>query len=120
MDKTDIAQSFRMRPIHPGEILREQFLEPLGLTAGKVAKACNLPRSRIAQHKVKEPKMSQNPNVPHDDFRAGFEVGWQTVVGTGASVPLAPLTPLTPLGSTPFLEGVKAGLEAAGIDLDRR
>ncbi|MDE1149968.1 MAG: HigA family addiction module antitoxin [Azospirillaceae bacterium] len=47
MDKTDIAQSFRMRPIHPGEILREQFMEPLNLTAGKVAKACNLPRSRI-------------------------------------------------------------------------
>ncbi|WP_252181229.1 HigA family addiction module antitoxin [Azospirillum sp. B4] len=36
-----------MRPIHPGEILREEFMEPLGLTAGKIAKACGVPRTRI-------------------------------------------------------------------------
>lgn len=64
--------------------------------------------------------MSRSPKVLHDDFCAGFEVGWQTVVGTGLSVPLVPLVPLTPLDSTPFLEGVKAGLEAAGLDLDHR
>ncbi|TWB37567.1 HigA family addiction module antitoxin [Nitrospirillum pindoramense] len=36
-----------MRPIHPGEVLREEFMEPLGLTAGKIAKACGVPRTRI-------------------------------------------------------------------------
>ena len=35
------------QPIHPGEILREEFMTPLGLTAGAVAKALDLPRSRI-------------------------------------------------------------------------
>ncbi len=30
-----------------GEVLREEFMVPLGLTAGAVAKALNLPRSRI-------------------------------------------------------------------------
>lgn len=34
-------------PVHPGEILREEFMAPLGLTAGQVAKALSLPRSRI-------------------------------------------------------------------------
>jgi len=34
-------------PIHPGEILREEFILPLNLTAGKVAKAINVPRTRI-------------------------------------------------------------------------
>ena len=34
-------------PMHPGEVLREEFLLPLGLSAGALAKACGLPRTRI-------------------------------------------------------------------------
>ncbi len=34
-------------PIHPGEMLREEFMKPLGLSAGKLAKAIGVPRSRI-------------------------------------------------------------------------
>lgn len=34
-------------PLHPGEVLREEFLVPLNLSAGKVAKACGVPRTRI-------------------------------------------------------------------------
>ena len=34
-------------PMHPGEVLREEFMAPYGLSAGKVAKACHLPRTRI-------------------------------------------------------------------------
>jgi addiction module HigA family antidote len=33
--------------MHPGEVLREEFLLPLGLSAGALAKACGLPRTRI-------------------------------------------------------------------------
>ena len=33
--------------MHPGEVLREEFLIPLGLSAGALAKACELPRTRI-------------------------------------------------------------------------
>ena len=36
-----------MRPVHPGEILREEFLAPLGLSANALAKALNLPAPRI-------------------------------------------------------------------------
>lgn len=34
-------------PLHPGEFLREEYLVPLGITAGQLAKALGLPRTRI-------------------------------------------------------------------------
>ena len=34
-------------PIHPGEMLREEFMVPLGLTAGALARALGVPRTRI-------------------------------------------------------------------------
>jgi antitoxin HigA-1 len=37
----------RLKPMHPGEVLREEFLVPLKLSAGALAKACSLPRTRI-------------------------------------------------------------------------
>jgi addiction module HigA family antidote len=37
----------QMRPVHPGEILREDYLVPLGMTATALAKALNVPAARI-------------------------------------------------------------------------
>jgi len=34
-------------PVHPGEILREEFMAPEGLTAYAIAKACKIPRSKV-------------------------------------------------------------------------
>jgi addiction module HigA family antidote len=34
-------------PLHPGEILREEFLIPLELSAGALAKVCGVPRTRM-------------------------------------------------------------------------
>jgi addiction module HigA family antidote len=36
-----------MRPVHPGEVLQEDFLKPLGLSANALAKALNVPAPRI-------------------------------------------------------------------------
>lgn len=36
-----------MRPVHPGEILREEFLAPYGITANALAKLLKVPASRI-------------------------------------------------------------------------
>ena len=36
-----------MRPVHPGEVLREDYLIPLGLSANALAKALNVPAPRI-------------------------------------------------------------------------
>ena len=37
-----------MRPVHPGEILREDVLKELGLSASAFAKALGVPSNRIA------------------------------------------------------------------------
>lgn len=37
----------RMRPVHPGEVLREDFLVPLGLTANALSVALGVPATRI-------------------------------------------------------------------------
>ena len=39
--------SNKMRPIHPGEILREEFLVPLGMSANALAMALHVPAPRI-------------------------------------------------------------------------
>lgn len=36
-----------MRPIHPGEILREEYLQPLGLSANALAMDLHVPAPRI-------------------------------------------------------------------------
>ena len=37
-----------MRPIHPGEVLREDFLKPLSLSANRLAMDLHVPVTRIA------------------------------------------------------------------------
>ena len=34
-------------PMHPGEVLREEFMLPLKLSAWAIARACGVPRTRI-------------------------------------------------------------------------
>ncbi len=36
-----------LAPVHPGEILREEYLVPLGMSAGALARKLNVPRTRI-------------------------------------------------------------------------
>ena len=38
----------KLKPVHPGEILREEFMAPLGLSMNKVAMALRVPVTRIA------------------------------------------------------------------------
>jgi antitoxin HigA-1 len=37
----------KLEPMHPGEVLREEFLVPLGMSPGALARACGVPRTRI-------------------------------------------------------------------------
>lgn len=37
----------KLEPIHPGEILYEEFMRPLGLSRSALARALGVPRGRI-------------------------------------------------------------------------
>ena len=37
----------KLPPVHPGEVLREEFLGPMNLSASAVARAIGVPRTRI-------------------------------------------------------------------------
>jgi len=43
----DREMAKKLAPMHPGEVLREEFLIPLGMSAGALAKACGVPRTRV-------------------------------------------------------------------------
>ena len=38
----------KLKPVHPGEILKEEFMVPLGLSMNKIAMDLRVPVSRIA------------------------------------------------------------------------
>lgn len=42
------ATSDRLAPIHPGEVLSEDFLKPLGLSANALAKQIGVPGNRVS------------------------------------------------------------------------
>jgi addiction module HigA family antidote len=39
----------KLKPVHPGEILREEFMKPLGLSMNKLALNLRVPVTRIAE-----------------------------------------------------------------------
>jgi addiction module HigA family antidote len=39
----------KLKNIHPGDVLREEFLLPLNITAYKLCKATNIPQTRISE-----------------------------------------------------------------------
>ena len=44
---TTTNEKKRMPPVHPGELLEEEFLKPLGLTQYRLAERIHVPRRRI-------------------------------------------------------------------------
>lgn len=45
----DLEVGDALPPLHPGEVLREEFMVPLGLDADAVATACKIPTACIEQ-----------------------------------------------------------------------
>ena len=50
-----------MRPIHPGEILREEYLAPLGLSVNALALALRVPATRM--HAIVKEERSITPDT---------------------------------------------------------
>ena len=47
VDFADVASGQRLSPVHPGEILRDDFLRPMGLSVYGLARALKISRPRI-------------------------------------------------------------------------
>lgn len=50
-----------MRPIHPGEILREDFLEPLHMSVNALALALRVPSTRL--HEIVKERRAVTPDT---------------------------------------------------------
>ena len=46
-DFSNIASGRRLPPVHPGEILRDEFLRPMKISVYEVANAVKVPRTRV-------------------------------------------------------------------------
>ncbi len=47
LDLTDVVTGERLPPLTPGEVLRAEFMEPLGLSARAVARDIGVPANRV-------------------------------------------------------------------------
>ncbi|MBM3554688.1 MAG: HigA family addiction module antidote protein [Alphaproteobacteria bacterium] len=47
IDFSDVATGRRLAPVHPGEILRDELLIPMGISVYQLANAIRVPRSRV-------------------------------------------------------------------------
>jgi addiction module HigA family antidote len=45
----ELKEGARMPPLHPGEMLREEFMKPLGLSANALAMELRVPVTRITE-----------------------------------------------------------------------
>jgi len=48
VDLSEVDSGARLAPVHPGEVLRHEFLEPLSLSAHALALALRVPANRIS------------------------------------------------------------------------
>ena len=46
-DLSSIVTGRRLAPVHPGEVLLKEFVEPMGITRYRVAKGTGVPQRRI-------------------------------------------------------------------------
>ncbi len=70
----------KLAPVHPGEILREEFLVPMNLSPCAVARAIGVPRTRIERLAREETRVTADTGLRlAKDFgtTAGFWMGLQ-------------------------------------------
>ena len=69
----------KLPPVHPGEILREEFLVPLKLTPYAVAAALNVPRTRIERIAREEKPVTADTALRLGKFFKTGAVFWMNI-----------------------------------------
>lgn len=58
----------KLKNIHPGEILSEEFLKPMGITAYKLAKETHIPQTRISEIILGERRITADSAIRFSKF----------------------------------------------------
>lgn len=66
----------QMRPIHPGEVLREEDLKPLNLSANALAKRLHIPASRVNDIVLERRGVSADTALRFARFFGGDAQSW--------------------------------------------
>ncbi|PPD28244.1 MAG: addiction module antidote protein, HigA family [Methylomonas sp.] len=75
------ASAGKLPPVHPGEILLEEFLKPLGITQYRLAKEISVPQRRIGEIVAGKRAITADTGLRLSRFfgmSEGFWVGLQT------------------------------------------
>lgn len=89
MDFSDVADisAGKTAPVHPGEILMEDFLKPMGITQYRLAKEIGVPQRRIGE--IIAGKRAITPDTGlrlsrffgmNDGFWIGLQTDWDLAV----------------------------------------
>ena len=65
-----------MLPIHPGEVLREDYLVPLGMSANALAKRLHIPASRVNDIVLERRGVSADTALRLAQFFGGDAQSW--------------------------------------------
>ena len=65
-----------MRPVHPGEVLREDYLVPLSMRANALSKRLHIPASRINDIVLERRGVSADTALRLAQFFAGQAQSW--------------------------------------------
>jgi len=71
-----------MRPIHPGEILREEYVLPLGLSANRLAMELRVPVTRISKILNEERAISPDTALRLARYFGGDAQTWLNLQAT--------------------------------------
>jgi len=66
----------RLPNIHPGEILHEEFLKPLNITAYRLAKETNIPQTRISEILKKKRRITADTALRFSKFFGNSPAFW--------------------------------------------
>jgi addiction module HigA family antidote len=69
----------QMRPVHPGEILREEYLEPLSLSANALSLALRVPAPRINDIVLERRAISPNTALRLARYFGGDAESWMNL-----------------------------------------
>ncbi len=66
----------RLSNIHPGEVLFEEFLQPLNITAYRLAKETNIPQTRISEIIKKKRRITADTALRFSKFFGNSPEFW--------------------------------------------